>query len=54
MKIAIGSSSFGATDPRPIEVLEEVGLDVAINPFGRRLEEQEITATVSQVLLQIW
>lgn len=42
MKVAIGPSSFGAADPKPMEMLQEKGLDVIDNPFKRKLSEKEI------------
>lgn len=42
MKIAIGPSSFGVADPKPVEMLRDKGFEVIDNPFKRRLTEKEI------------
>lgn len=42
MKIAIGSSSFGAADPLPLHMLADTGAEVITNPYGRRLSEEEV------------
>jgi len=42
MKVAIGPSSFAAKDPAPLEMLLEAGLEILPNPFGRRLNQEEI------------
>lgn len=44
MRIAIGPSSFAAVDSAPLDRLLGSGFEVVPNPFGRRLDEQEITA----------
>lgn len=33
---------FAAVDPRPLQVLEEAGIDYVINPLGRKLKENEL------------
>jgi D-3-phosphoglycerate dehydrogenase / 2-oxoglutarate reductase len=40
--VAIGPSSFAEKDPAPLRMLEEAGIEVKPNPFGRRLTEAEI------------
>lgn len=42
MKIAISTSSFASIDSTPLDLLENKGLDVVSNPFGRKLTEDEI------------
>ncbi len=42
LTVAIGPSSFGATDKAPNKLLEGAGIVVKPNPFGRRLTEAEI------------
>jgi len=42
MKVAIGTSSFAAVDQSPLNLLQENGLEVIHNPFGRKLTEDEI------------
>lgn len=41
-KIAVGPSSFAATDKTPLKMLEDAGYEVIDNPFKRRLTESEI------------
>lgn len=40
-KVFISTSSFGKDDKKPLEVLSSSGLTVNINPFGRKLTEEE-------------
>jgi len=40
--VAIGPSSFAEKDPAPLQMLEDAGITVKPNPFGRRLTEPEI------------
>lgn len=42
LRIAIGPSSFADADDTPLRMLEEAGVEVVPNPFGRRLTEDEI------------
>ena len=42
MKIAISTSSFASIDTTPLELLEANGLQVVSNPFGRKMNEEEI------------
>ena len=42
MKVAIGPSSFAAVDEAPLSLLQENGLEIVPNPFGRKLTENEI------------
>lgn len=39
--VAIGTSSFGQADPRPLDVLRAAGLELRLNTRGRTLSEQE-------------
>lgn len=48
-KVAIGPSSFAKADPLPQTMLEEAGVEVIQNPFGRRLTEPEIIAHLAGV-----
>ena len=43
-RVAIGPSSFAATEKKPLEILKDAGIEVIANPFGRRLTEAEIMA----------
>jgi D-3-phosphoglycerate dehydrogenase len=40
--VAVGTSSFAKEDDTPVRMLEEMGVRVLLNPYGRRLTEQEI------------
>ena len=42
MKIAIATSSFAKSDPYPIQLLEQAGVEIKDNPYGRQLTEAEI------------
>jgi len=41
LRIALGPSSFAEADRAPLEMLEATGVELIINPFGRRLTEDE-------------
>ena len=41
-RVAIGPSLFAAQDETPKRMLEEAGVEIVPNPFGRRLTEAEI------------
>ncbi|MFA4991119.1 MAG: phosphoglycerate dehydrogenase [Candidatus Omnitrophota bacterium] len=41
-KIAITTSSFGEYDRSALDLLKEKGLEVALNPYGRKLVKREI------------
>jgi len=43
MKVAISTSSFASVDPAPLKKLEKAGVRVVVNPYGRKLNEDEIT-----------
>jgi D-3-phosphoglycerate dehydrogenase len=40
--ILVTTSSFGASDPAPLEKMRRLGLNVVINPYGRKLSEEEV------------
>ena len=42
MKVAIGTSSFAQLDDTPIKILQDAGIEIIPNPFGRKLTETEI------------
>jgi D-3-phosphoglycerate dehydrogenase / 2-oxoglutarate reductase len=48
-KIAVSTSSFAAQDKAPLKLMEDAGLNVSLNPFGRRLTEEEITTYLKGV-----
>jgi D-3-phosphoglycerate dehydrogenase len=41
-KVLIGTSSFGQVNPAPIKFLQENGLEVIPNPYGRKLTQEEL------------
>jgi len=47
MKILIGTSSFGVTDDAPLRTLEAAGIDVVMNPYGRKIDDAELPALLS-------
>lgn len=42
MKVVVGASSFADSSNKPMQMLEEKGVEIVKNPFGRRLTEEEI------------
>lgn len=42
INILISTSSFGADNPLPLNVLTEKGIRYELNPFGRKLTSQEV------------
>ena len=48
-RVAIGPSTFAAVDDRPKKMLEQAGLEIVPNPYGRRLTEEEIIACLDGV-----
>ena len=42
MRVAISTSSFGKSSAEAVELLNEKGVELVQNPYGRRLTEQEI------------
>lgn len=40
-KVFISTGSFGRDDRKPLEVLSSAGLAISVNPFGRKLKEEE-------------
>jgi D-3-phosphoglycerate dehydrogenase len=47
MKILIGTSSFGVADDAPLRTLEAAGIDVVMNPYGRKIDDVELPALLS-------
>ena len=37
MKVFVSTSSFAKDDGRPVDMLKEAGLEVYLNPYGRKL-----------------
>ena len=48
-RVAIGPSSFADADEAPKKILEQAGLEIIPNPYGRRLTEEEIISHLSGV-----
>ncbi|MEN8136790.1 MAG: phosphoglycerate dehydrogenase [Thermodesulfobacteriota bacterium] len=46
--ILITTSSFGKNDPTPLKALQEAGLSVITNPFGRKLTEDEVGQLITE------
>lgn len=42
MKIAVGSSSFAGSSDKALNLLKEHGIDVVRNPYGRKMNQEEI------------
>lgn len=42
IRVAIGPSSFAAKDDTPLRMLQEEGIEIRPNPYGRRLNQEEI------------
>jgi len=43
----VTTTPFGAIDPAPIQILEAAGIDVKLNPLGRRLKADEVGEVIS-------
>ena len=50
MKILISSRSFGKTDKAPINMIKNAGFEVVINPYGRKMTEDELKASITDVV----
>jgi len=48
-KILVTSTSFGKTDPLPLQRLKEHRCEIIKNPFGRPLKEEELIPLLSDV-----
>lgn len=49
-KIFISTTSFAKYDKGPIRILEKKGLDVALNPHGRKLKSEEVAHFLCNVI----
>ncbi|HAK89636.1 MAG: hypothetical protein A2077_04080 [Nitrospirae bacterium GWC2_46_6] len=49
MKVFVSTSSFAKDDIRPVDMLKEAGLEVSLNPYGRKLSEDEIMGFLHDV-----
>jgi D-3-phosphoglycerate dehydrogenase len=47
-KILITTSSFGIESPKPLDMMREAGFDIVLNPYGRKLAEDELLALLSK------
>lgn len=47
-KLLITTSSFGKIDSSPLDKLQSKGFEVILNPFGRKLTEEEIFALIQE------
>lgn len=41
MKVAVGASSYAKADKKAIDLLQSKGIEVVLNPYGRKLTEEE-------------
>lgn len=48
-RILISTSTFGRSGGRPLELLEEAGVEVRLNPYGRKLRLEETVALLEGV-----
>lgn len=48
MNVLITTSSFGKDDKAPLELMKENGLEYILNPFERKLSEDELTALIKE------
>ncbi len=48
-KVLLGTSSFGQRDPAPLELMEEHGIQVIPNPFGRKLTREELISLLPEM-----
>ena len=49
MKIGVTTSSFGNPDDSPIRFLQGLGLEVILNPYGRRLTREEAVEFIREL-----
>jgi hypothetical protein len=40
--VAIATSSFSQADPAPRKMLEQAGVEIKDNPWGRKMNQEEI------------
>jgi D-3-phosphoglycerate dehydrogenase len=48
-KVLIGTSSFGKSNPLPIDLLQQHGLEIILNPYGRKLTREELISLLPGV-----
>jgi D-3-phosphoglycerate dehydrogenase len=49
-KVLVSSRAFGKLDSTPIDIIENAGFEVIKNPYGRKLEENELLELISDVI----
>ena len=42
MKVVVGASSFAGSSEKALRILQEKGIEVVKNPYGRKMNEEEI------------
>lgn len=47
-KVVISTSSFGKFDARPLDMLKDAGVEVTLNPYGRKLSGEEVLKLAAQ------
>jgi len=52
-RVLITTVPFGEMDRKPLELLEEVGVEYCINPFGRKLKENELAEIIGNTTILI-
>lgn len=48
-KILVTTSSFAANDDTPLKVFQKAGYEVTLNPFKRRLSEEEVSELINEI-----
>ena len=48
MKVLIGTSTFGVADDAPLRRLADLGLTVVLNPYARKIAEDELSALLDE------
>src|SRR5262245_23421678 len=52
-KVLITTLPFGSLNRKPLDLLEAAGLECVINPFGRRLSENELIQLIDGITILI-
>jgi D-3-phosphoglycerate dehydrogenase len=50
MKILISSRSFGKSSEKPVEILKNTEFEVVVNPYGRKMTEDELIEMMPEVV----
>ena len=48
MKVLVSTAPFGLTNTSPITLLEKAGIDFSMNPFGRKMSEDELAEMIGE------